>query len=509
MNFKQKIIVLIGVTSFGISTAYADLLSINPLTLVSGPSPFASCTIGAFDNTSVNYVNAEVEPQIAINPTDPSNIIAVWQQDRWNDGGAHGLVTAYTTNGGSTWKTSMPHFTTCAGGTAKNGGNYDRASDPWVTFAPNGDAYQISLSFTGDVFATGDETDSILVSKSTDGGKNWSNPITLIKDHISTSDLAGYHFDDKESITADPTNPNLVYAVWDRGNFTSDRSNFNKIHSSSLRSQVMFSRTTNGGKSWEAPRAIFPANGANQFNIGNIIAVLPNGNLIDVVEVAQGSGKQPPPNPNFFMVTAIISTDKGLTWSSSKPITIGPTATIAVSDPNNPNNVLRTGGGLPSIAVDPNNGTIYVVWEASLFSNETLVDIALSKSTDGGLHWTAPKKVNQTPVPVSAFNATVKVAADGTVAVTYYDFRNNTSDPNVLKTDIFIIHSHDQGATFVEQRLTPQSFDMDIAPQAGGLFIGDYEALTSSGNDFLPFFVITNNGNTNNRTDAFFTKAAQ
>jgi hypothetical protein len=39
-----------------------------------------------------------------------------------------------------------PHFTTCAGGTATNGGDFQRSSDPWVTFAPNGDTYFIGLT---------------------------------------------------------------------------------------------------------------------------------------------------------------------------------------------------------------------------------------------------------------------------------------------------------------------------------------------------------------------------
>ena len=53
-------------------------------------------------------------------------------------------------------------------------------------------------------------------------------------------------------------------------------------------------------------------------------------------------------------------------------------------------------------------------------------------STDGGFTWSTPIQVNQTPNTVppidrQAWNPTVAVAADGTVAVTYYDFRNNTA----------------------------------------------------------------------------------
>ena len=48
------------------------------LTRVSGPSPYASCVNAGEPGT--NYVNAEVEPDVAVNPTNPNNIIGAWQQ---------------------------------------------------------------------------------------------------------------------------------------------------------------------------------------------------------------------------------------------------------------------------------------------------------------------------------------------------------------------------------------------------------------------------------------------
>jgi hypothetical protein len=75
--------------------ARSALVYANPSAmLVSGPSPFASCTIGL---PGTNYVNAEVEPRVAVNPTNPSNIVGVFQQDRWSTGGAHGLVPVFRT----------------------------------------------------------------------------------------------------------------------------------------------------------------------------------------------------------------------------------------------------------------------------------------------------------------------------------------------------------------------------------------------------------------------------
>src|SRR6266571_1816160 len=378
------------------ATAAASTYTQGPLVLASGPSPFAACTVGG---PGTNYPNSEVEPFVAVNPANRNNIIGVFQQDRWNNGGAHGIIAAVTHDGGQTWTETWPHFSTCAGGTAANGGNYDRSSDPWVTFAPNGDAYFISLPASADLL-----TSAVLVSKSTDGGDTWSEPTTLI------SERSAFHFNDKESITADPKNASNVYAVWDRSRFPSERANFNALRSAAFRGAAMFSRTTDGGATWSAPRNIMPTN-ANLFTIGNQVAVLPDGSLVD--------------------------------------------------------------------------------------------DVAFSKSTDGGRTWSTPIKVNQTPVPVAAFTPSVEVAADGTVSVSYYDFRNNTPAPGAL-TDAFLAHSHDGGATWAENRLTPTSFDIEQAPVARGYFLGDYEGLTSAGATLMPFFIQAVSAPTN-PTDAFFT----
>jgi hypothetical protein len=95
----------------------------------------------------------------------------------------------------------------------------------------------------------------------------------------------------------------------------------------------------------------------------------------------------------------------------------------------------------------------------------------------------------------------VAVSADGTVGVSYYDFRNNTADTGV-PTDAWFVHSHDGGATWSEQHVAGP-FDIETAPVARGFFLGDYEGLATVGNDFLTFFVMTNSGNFANRTDVF------
>ncbi|MBC8118927.1 MAG: exo-alpha-sialidase, partial [Burkholderiaceae bacterium] len=225
---------------------------------ISGNTPFvANCTGGSLGG--IEYRNAEVEPHAAVNPLNAANIVAVWQQDRWSTGLSNGVVAATTLDGGATWTQTLAPFTRCAGGNAANGGNYERATDPWVTFAPNGVVFQMALATEGASLAPG-SVSAMLVSRSTDSGRTWSNPATLIRD-------GSLFFNDKNTITADPTDANFVYAVWDR-------------LAASGGGPTVFARTTDGGLTWEGARSIFDPGPTSQ-TLGNLIVVLPNGMLIN------------------------------------------------------------------------------------------------------------------------------------------------------------------------------------------------------------------------------------
>jgi len=81
---------------------------------------------------SVNYPDVEVEPYVAVDPTNPQRLIASVQQDPWNDGGANGLTNAVSINGGASWslEAGQPAFTICSGATAASPGFLNRATDP-------------------------------------------------------------------------------------------------------------------------------------------------------------------------------------------------------------------------------------------------------------------------------------------------------------------------------------------------------------------------------------------
>jgi hypothetical protein len=447
-----------------------------PLVQVSGSSPFASCTADdAGSQSGTNYPNSEVEPWIDANPANPDNLVGIWQQDRWSNGGARGLVAGVSQDGGATWTmVPIPGVSSCTGG------DYQRATDAWVSFGPTGTAYQLSLSFNDYDF-----THALLASRSTDGGLTWSAPVEIKKD------TAAAVFNDKQSITADPTDANLVYAVWDRLEYPNENANVKAaFHAYAYRSLTWFARSTDGGVTWEPARAIFDPGGPNS-TIGNQIVVLPSGDLVNAFDLIYNTKNSH--KVRGLNVAIIRSTDKGVTWS--EPIIVAKLQTSYVTDPET-GAYIRTEDIIPDIAVDAGSGRLYVVWQDARFGGFQNDSIALSESTDGGLTWSAPVKVNQTPTNLpagnqQAFTPSVSVASDGTVAVTYYDFRNNTPDASLL-TDYWAAHCHGGCASAAnwgdELQLTAASFDMNQAPYAGGRFVGDYAGLAAAGNDFLSFF---------------------
>src|SRR5436190_16681362 len=455
------------------SIASAGPYALASTATASGPSPFTACTA---DNAaaqeaagSVLYPNSEPEPRADVNPTNTSNIVGAYQQDRWNDGGGRGLVSSWTKNGGATWHpVVIPGITRCSNGA------YDRASDPWVSFAPNGDLYSLSLSF--DAF---DTQNAILVSKSTNGGESWGAPIPVAAD--DTNGL------DKQSITADPFDSNYVYAAWDRflsppGFPPSDQGRF---HAASYVQQAYFSRTTNGGASWDAPRVLYNP-GTHAGTIGSIINVLPDRTLVDGFVVFADHKR----SIRGAYVADVRSSDLGLTWSKNATLIAPVDAGFpGPTDPDHPDKIIR-GGELPDFAVDPASGKLYAVWDDDL--PDGLDKVHFSQSADGGLSWSPPVKINKTPTNIptldqQAFTPTVKVAADGTVGVTYYDFRNNTSAAG-LTTDFWFVHCHGSctDPTNWGETHVAGPFDEEQAPYARGYFLGDYEGLVTIGNAFGP-----------------------
>jgi len=424
-------------------------------------SPFADCTAGG---TGTLAANSEVEPTIAVDPRRPSRVVVAWQQDRWSNGAARGIVAASSADGGRSWARSIVPFSACAAGPATSG-LPSRASDPWLSIGPDGTAYLAALA------TTPPNVSWVSVSRSTDGGMTWSTPVPVAQ---STTSRA---FNDKEAVTADPKRAGRAWLVWDQNGAGETESSGQRSPAGS----VLLSTTTDAGRTWSSPRAIATVAGTP---VGNIVAAVPDGTLVDVFVRAPASPQ------GRAEVMSLRSTDDGATWS--EPATIATLAGANVIGAQPPG--VRGGGGLPSVAVDPGSGTIRLAWADP---SAHPASISLAASIDGGASWSVVPPLPR-PATSPVFLASTAVAASGAIAVGYTDLRAATSAAPFLADRILTV-SADGGATWRERRLT-STFDLATAPNAGGRFLGDYSGLVSSPVDWLSAFAVTT-GDVSNPTD--------
>ena len=506
-----------GVAALGVGVvSSASAQTLDPLVPVTAQSAFAGCVLDdPASQVGTLFPNTAIEPWLAVDPSDPMRLLVGVQQDRWSNGGSRGLRGALSDDGGQSWFVTLP-----SGVSNCTGGIYPRASDPWVSFGPTGTAYFMSLSLFPDLPTGGFGRNAMLVNRSTDGAWTWDAPVTLIEDTDPTI------LNDKNSITADPTDSARAYAVWDRlQDFTggaSDegeggaaaapapaaqgarypdgiadaRDRARRLRAKSrnadsgaaaaaaplqLLGPTYLARTTDGGATWEPARPIYDP-GPNAQTIGNQVVVLPDGRLADFfTEIA----------PNGTVRLGLVrSSDKGDTFEAT-PTYVSLIISNGVITPNQQQPV-RDASILYDVAVDRASGALYAVWQDYRFTG--VEEVAFSQSLDGGSTWSAPMQVNLTPsqsnlLRQQAFVPQVKVAGDGTVVVTHYDFRFGDPASNAELTDYWAVFCKpaspaacaDRSGWGSERRLTDASFDMLDAPVARGHFLGDYQGLAASG----------------------------
>ena len=434
---------------------------------VSRTTPFSDGCLAVPTGATV-YANAEVEPHLAVDRTNPNHVVAAWQQDRLSDGGARGLATSVSIDGGLTWDAPQPApFSTCAGGP------FSRVSDPWVAVSGN-TVLHVGIAFTGAANSVGARS-AVAVTRSVDGGVTWGPGVLLVDDDGNRL------FNDKEALSIDTTDPRYVYAVWDRIGLDEH-------------GPTLLARSIDGGASWQPARTIYDP-GAGRQTIGNLPVTSPDG-TVHVFFVELGPDPDVPSEVEAH-VSVIRSSNKGDTWSA--PTRIAEARPVGTVTPQL-GQVVRSGEILGSFASDPGDGTLYAVWQDSRFSSGARDAIALSRSTDGGLTWSVPVAVNARP-DVPAFTPSLAVLPGGAIGVTYYDFRQ-AGTATYQPTDYWLATSAN-GVDWTEARLAG-NFDLFDAPDAGGLFVGDYQGLDAAdASTFLALYSRTNNGDASNRTDVY------
>ena len=332
------------------------------------------------------------ETSVKISRKDPNRVVAAFRDFRIRVTPANRRVGySYSTDGGTTWAVSRLLDSTLIPG-------FPRNSDPAVGVDSAGNFY-IAVVCIG-------STGALAVYKSTDGGVTFPNAYLI----------ANNGSEDKEYIGTDltPGSPfyNNIYISWTR--FSGETG-------------IKLTKSTNAGVNWTNAVPVSDVSFGVQ---GSDVAVGLDGEVY--VTWLDGT-------TNDDIVRFDRSTDGGNTFGIDKTIAQGATPLIPISS---------SGITFPSIATDisngPGRGNIYVTFCDSRNGDP---DIFLSRSTNRGLNWSAPLRVNDDEVGNGKLQCWpwIGVNDSGYVVINFYDARNTSS--NTIIED-YIAHSTDGGITF-------------------------------------------------------------
>ena len=380
------------------------------------------------DGAGQNIPNdAANEPSIAVDPTDPSHMVIGWRQFDSISSNFRQAGRAYTTDGGLTWNNNGP-FTP---------GLF--RSDPVLDADADGNIYYNSLqgNFSCDVF------------RSTDGGTTWSAP------HAA-------YGGDKQWMAIDRTGGTgrgHDYEAWSS--------------QASTTGMNVASRSIDDATTWQTPIPL------PQDAIFGTLSVAPDGKLY-VVGVDVNTFN------SFWVARSSNAQDPGtaMTWDLSRNVSLG--GAMAGWSGLNPDGLL----GQAWIAADPASGNVYVLCSVDPPGADPL-DVMIARSTDQGVTWSAPVRVND---DASTSNwqwfGTLAVAPNGRIDVVWNDTRNDAS--NQL-SELFYASSTDGGATFSPNVAVAPPFDSTLGwPQQNK--IGDYYDMVSDNAGASVAYAATFNG---------------
>ncbi len=486
-------------------------------------------------DTATIFRNSVAEPSLAVNPLNKKQVIAVYEQDIIGSNeignlGSLSIGIARSENGGKTWITSDSLNTQiCNGGFAQTVGNAR------ITYANNGIAYLTATFANVQNNPNNLNQSGVFVSQSEDNGKTWSFPIILdassnnLNDQTSTSP-----FSTISNVSVDPNNANNVYVTWGR-----------TPNDASLSSNAIISFSRDGGLTWSDNAVLYNPfldttfaainNGiANNMSVtNNTIITQPNGNVLNFMTrtyAAPGTTNMQfvndvwPYQYRLFDIAFTSSTDNGVTFNTSARVvtTIDGNSTFTGGYTYSGADITGGVGAQIStegsnqffdVAINPENGYLYVAYQTGEFTANQLPQIALVTSRDGGLTWSQPARVSRTPVNSpnpQAFTPAIAIAECGVVGVLYQDFRkSNVSIPTTntnTKTNVWFAQYQEKnnptggstgiGLDFVNEVLVSKhSYNIQTGPavEGGILTNGNFASVDALGDDFYAAYIKTNN----------------
>lgn len=454
------------------------------------------------------FRNVAFDPRIAVNPLNPKNMVIATQQDtlingNYNDSASLAIAVFYTLDGGETWNPSDLVMSRCQGSTLFNANdNFISAYFPAAQFDQSGNCYVLSSSY--DLFAANqlpeiDTDEGNIISKSTDGGRSWTQVTATYRDNGQC------HLLDFPNLACDRYRKNTLYVI--STDATCQVSDTCEDPNYTGGQNIVFQKSEDAGLSWSDPIIIDSFIPTDLENC-TPWPILPHFEVLAdkshsyitaaIVQQSPADTVGPAPNDQIYIWKSL----QGTTW---KRYTVDANvAHILAVDPDSSDPVLPvTSFTTLDFDINPCNGYIYIVYTSPMFNPTGKSGCVIRKSKDGGVTWSTPKPVNPNSLSSQAFLPVVAVAKDGTVGVMFTDFRNHTPGDEKLSTDVWVtMFDAELNHVQHEVRLTPKSFDTrksvrgynGINPSTCALdyYLSTHVEIESNGNDFVCTFPVTN-----------------
>lgn len=379
--------------------------------------------------------NSPNEVSIAIDPTNPAHMVA----------GANIQIVYYSTDSGKTWaekelRSSMGVY-----------------GDPVLHADNKGNFYFGHLAKNKKLILDAyDGLDRIIIQKSIDGGKTFSDGDYTGMDTSKTQDKHWFSHD----------KDNHIYVTW---------TEFDKYESKNPKdhSRIRFSKSKGEGVDYTPAITI-----SDTF-----------GDCIDSDNTLEGATTAIGPDGTVYAAWAGYeniyfdkSSDAGNTWGKDNIIA------HQKGGWDLPVKGLYRSNGMPFLHSDK-NGKLYLLFADRRHGD---MDVWLKISTDGGKTWTEDKRINHDELKNGADQFTPNMCIDPitqNVYIIYYDGHHSKSN---MFTDVYMAFSTDGGTTFNNLRLTPNSFPL---PEKF-IFFGDYIDIDAVNNIVRPIWTDYNNNNT-------------
>jgi len=399
--------------------------------------------------TTVN--STQSENSIFVNPNNPTSVLNSNNSTPNPVSGIYGANDFWSTDAGTTWDGHV------------QGAGGSNSGDPTTAISLSGRYY------VGYIHSSGGQG----VSYSDNQGVSWTPVLVAPSPGGWSSLLDKNHLWIDNSITS--LHEGNLYDAWTNFGGSND-------------TEIEISRSTNDGVSWSSAVNISSAVNAGSHNQGVNVHTGPEGEVYAIWAIYDSW-------PSDEKAIGLAkSFDGGTTWQP---------ATRIIS---NIRGIRNSGTGknmrvnaFPSMAVDisngPNRGTIYVVWPnigTPGINTGNDMDVYMIKSTDQGVSWSAPAKVNQDTPGLGKqhyFPWITCDATNGNLSVIYYDDRNVASN----QCEVYVSNSINGGESWEDLKVSDVSFTPQPISGLASSYFGDYLGIHAHGRWVYPVW-------TDNRT---------